>query len=142
MILAKVSISEAARLAGKSRTTLHRLIKTGELSVSTGERNAKMIDISELVRVFPDLKLSTVGQPINQVNEQCVTGDVTGREHENDRLKQEIEHLKTLVSSQQSHIDSLKHAMLLIEHKQQLEIPPQETTAATKFRSRWVFWRK
>lgn len=142
MILAKVSISEAARLAGKSRTTLHRLIKTGELSVSTGDRNTKMIDISELVRVFPDLKLSTAEQPIEQVYEQRVTGDATGREHENDRLKQEVEHLKTLVSSQQSHIDSLKQAMLLIEHKQQSEIPRQETTDATKFRSRWAFWRK
>lgn len=101
-----------------------------------------MIDISELFRVFPDLKLSTVEQPIDQVNEQRVTGDITGREHENERLKQEIEHLKTLVSSQQSHIDSLKQAMLLIEHKQQSEIAPQETTAATKFRSRWAFWRK
>ncbi len=142
MILAKVSVSEAARLTGKSRTTLHRLIKTGELSVSTGERNSRMIDISELVRVFPDLKLSTAEQHIEQVREQSVTGDITGHVHENDRLKQEIEHLKTLVSSQQSHIDSLKQAMLLIEHKQQSEIPSQETTAVTKLRSRWAFWRK
>ncbi|MBR7342110.1 helix-turn-helix domain-containing protein, partial [Klebsiella pneumoniae] len=28
--MAKVSISEAARLTGKSRTTLYRLIKAGE----------------------------------------------------------------------------------------------------------------
>jgi len=142
MILAKVSISEAARLAGKSRTTLHRLIKTGELSVSTGERNSRMIDISELVRIFPDIKFSAAEQSIDRVNEQRVTGDVTGREHENERLKQEIEHLKTLVSSQQSHIDSLKQAMLLIEHKQQSDIPPQETKAEVQPRPRWAFWRK
>lgn len=142
MILAKVSISEAARLAGKSRTTLHRLIKTGELSVSTGERNARMVDISELARVFPDLKLRTGEQLFEQVNEQRVTGCITGSDHENERLKQEIEHLKTLVSSQQSHIDSLKQAMLLIEHKQQSDIPPQETTAEVQPRSRWAFWRK
>lgn len=140
--MAKVSISEAARLAGKSRTTLHRLIKTGELSVNTGERNAKMVDISELVRIFPDLKLSAAEQSVDQVNEQRVTGDVTRREHENERLKQEIEHLKTLVSSQQSHIDSLKQAMLLIEHKQQSETRPQETTAEVQPRPRWAFWRK
>ncbi|WP_409519103.1 helix-turn-helix domain-containing protein [Klebsiella pneumoniae] len=30
--MARVSISEAARLTGKSRTTLHRLIKAGDLS--------------------------------------------------------------------------------------------------------------
>ena len=50
--MTRVSISEAARLTGKSRTTLHRLIKTGELSTCSGERNKKMVDISELLRVF------------------------------------------------------------------------------------------
>ena len=50
--MARVSISEAARLTGKSRTTLHRLIKTGDLSTCSGERNAKMVDTSELLRVF------------------------------------------------------------------------------------------
>ena len=53
--MAKVSISEAARLTKKSRTTLHRLIKTGELSTCHGDRNSKMVDISELLRVFGSL---------------------------------------------------------------------------------------
>ncbi|MEC4501222.1 helix-turn-helix domain-containing protein [Klebsiella pneumoniae] len=34
-----MSISEAARLSGKSRTTLQRLIKAGALSTCRGERN-------------------------------------------------------------------------------------------------------
>ncbi|WP_332091465.1 phospholipase D-like domain-containing protein [Klebsiella quasipneumoniae] len=50
--MARVSISEASRLTGKSRTTLHRLIKAGDLSTCSGERNAKMVDTSELLRVF------------------------------------------------------------------------------------------
>ncbi|MDM7114932.1 hypothetical protein QUH12_27115, partial [Klebsiella pneumoniae] len=45
----------AARLTGKSRTTLHRLIKTGDLSTCSGERNAKMVDTSELLRVLVPL---------------------------------------------------------------------------------------
>ncbi len=53
--MARVSISEAARLTGKSRTTLHRLIKAGDLSTCSGERNAKMVDTSELLRVFGPL---------------------------------------------------------------------------------------
>jgi len=136
--VAKVSISEAARLAGKSRTTLHRLIKTGELSVSTGDRNAKMIDISELCRVFPAVRLSTGEHQNEQVSEQRVTG----AEQDNARLKQEVEHLKTLVSSQQSHIESLKQAMLLIEHKQHSEQDNSEAEILPKQRSRWAFWRK
>ena len=140
--MAKVSISEAARLAGKSRTTLHRLIKAGELSVSTGDRNAKMVDISELCRVFPDVRLSTGEHRNEQVSEQRVTGVVTGAEQDNARLKQEVEHLKALVSSQQSHIESLKQAMLLIEHKQQSEQANVGSDILIKPRSRWAFWRK
>lgn len=140
--MAKVSISEAARLAGKSRTTLHRLIKAGELSVSTGYRNAKMIDVSELVRVFPDLSLSVDEHHSEQVIEQRVTGGLTGAEQDNLRLMQEVEHLKTLVSSQQSHIESLKQAMLLIEHRQQSEQVNAEPVAPIEPRSRWAFWRK
>ncbi len=136
--MAKVSISEAARLAGKSRTTLHRLIKTGELSVSTGDRNAKMIDVSELCRVFPAIRFSTGEHQNEQVSEQRVTG----AEQDNARLKQEVEHLKALVSSQQSHIESLKQAMLLIEHKQQSEQANVGSDILTKPRSRWAFWRK
>ena len=136
--MAKVSISEAARLAGKSRTTLHRLIKAGELSVSTGDRNAKMIDLSELVRVFSDLSLSA-GE---HHNEQVIEQSVTGAEQDNLRLMQEVEHLKTLVSSQQSHIESLKQAMLLIEHRQQSEQVNAEPVVPIEPRSRWAFWRK
>ena len=50
--MARVSISEASRLTGKSRTPLYRLISTGQLSTCTGDKNAKLVDISELLRVF------------------------------------------------------------------------------------------
>lgn len=130
--MAKVSISEAARLTGKSRTTLHRLIKTGELSICSGERNAKLVDTSELLRVFGHLSLSS-GE---QVTEQRVTDNSEGREQVIQSLKQEIEHLRMLVSAQDSHIDSLKQAMLLLEHKQ-AQSAPQITSRS----SWWKFWK-
>ena len=65
--MAKISISEAARLTGKSRTTLHRLINTGELSTCHGARNARMVDISELIRVFGPLE----HRPSEQFAAQC-----------------------------------------------------------------------
>lgn len=130
--MAKVSISEAARLTGKSRTTLHRLIKTGELSICSGERNAKLVDTSELLRVFGHLSLSS-GE---QVTEQRVTDNSEDREQVIQSLKQEVEHLRMLVSAQDSHIDSLKQAMLLLEHKQ-AQSAPQITSRS----SWWKFWK-
>jgi len=134
--MAKVSISEAARLTGKSRTTLHRFIKTGELSTCHGERNAKMVDTSELLRVFGSLSLPSVEQVTEQVIEQSVTGDLSGSEQVIQSLKHEIEHLRTLVSAQGSHIDSLKQAMQLLENKKDMT-----TVSETSCSPWWKFWK-
>jgi hypothetical protein len=128
--MAKISISEAARLTGKSRTTLHRLIKTGELSTCHGARNARMVDVSELIRVFGPLKHHPSEQVTAQVCEQPDTGVSAQNEQVIAQLRQEVEHLKTLVSAKDSHIDSLKQAMLLIEHKH------------TGDSSWWKFWKR
>ncbi|EMA8640012.1 MULTISPECIES: helix-turn-helix domain-containing protein [Enterobacteriaceae] len=128
--MAKVSISEAARLTGKSRTTLHRLIKTGELSTCHGARNARMVDISELIRVFGPLEHRPSEQFAAQVSEHSDTGVSAQTEQVIAQLRQEVEHLKTLVSAKDSHIDSLKQAMLLIEHKH------------TGDSSWWKFWKR
>lgn len=134
--MAKVSISEAARLTGKSRTTLHRLIKTGELSTCHGERNARMLDTSELLRVFGSFVRTEVVQNVEQVSEQSVTSSQTENEQVIRSLKQEVEHLRTLVSAQGSHIDSLKQAMQLLEHKKTSSDMPNVPASPW-----WKFWK-
>lgn len=57
--MATVSITQAAKLSGISRATFYRkYINTGVLSVATDANGHKQIDTSELLRVFPDLKLT------------------------------------------------------------------------------------
>lgn len=57
--MAKVSISEAARLAGKSRSHLYeKYINTGSISIETLRDGKKVIDTSELIRVFGSISLS------------------------------------------------------------------------------------
>ena len=59
--MAKVSISQAAKLAGISRTALYKsYINKGLLSTSRDEAGKKYIDISEILRVFGKLKADTV----------------------------------------------------------------------------------
>lgn len=128
--MARISISEAARLTGKSRTTLHRLIKTGELSTCHGARNARMVDVSELIRVFGPIEHRPSEQVTSQDSEHSGTGVSAQNEQVIAQLRQEVEHLKTLVSAKDSHIDSLKQAMLLIEHKHTGDSPW------------WKFWKR
>ena len=53
--MAIVSISEAARLTGKSRKTIQRYVADGRISMSQRDAGTKGLDISELVRVFGNL---------------------------------------------------------------------------------------
>ena len=133
--MVKVSISEASRLTGKSRTTLYRLISAGQLSTCPGEKNTKLVDISELLRVFGAFDGCTGEQMTEQSTEHHVTGDEPRTEQVVQTLKQEIEHLRALVSSQSSHIESLKQAMHLLEHK------PVPLTLSSR-RSWWPFRKK
>jgi len=134
--MAKISISEAARLTGKSRTTLHRFIKTGELSTCSGERNAKMLDTSELLRVFGSFSGALYEQVVEQGTEQRVTDTLAGSEQVIAPLKQEIAHLKALVQAQESHIASLKQAMLLIEDRSEKSVFPVQSSSPW-----WKFWK-
>ncbi len=91
--MARVSISEAARLTGKSRTTLHRLIKAGDLSTCSGERNAKMVDTSELLRVFG---------PFEQPKGEHHSGQVSGQRDRGLMLSRTKTHVRREKSSEKS----------------------------------------
>ena len=55
-----VSISEAAKLAGKSRKTIQRYVADGRISMSHNVAGKGGIDISELARVFGELSQDKV----------------------------------------------------------------------------------
>lgn len=137
--MALVSISEASRLTKKSRTTVHRYISNGKLSICTDENGIKKIDTSELLRVFGAFKSVHHEQSDTVTNGQHATPGGTSETNKIKQLEQEIEHLRQLVTAQQSHIDSLKQAMLLIESKLPETHEPQLTPVTKKS---WQFWKK
>ncbi|MGF8167316.1 helix-turn-helix domain-containing protein, partial [Klebsiella pneumoniae] len=56
--MARVSISEAARLVKVSRPTIYKMINSGKLSYTSVVKHGKaikVIDTSELIRVFGSL---------------------------------------------------------------------------------------
>lgn len=52
-----VTISEAAKMVNVSRATIYNDIESGTLSVEVGAKGRKMVDISELTRVYKTLKV-------------------------------------------------------------------------------------
>ena len=49
-----LTISEAAKIVGKGRSTLYRLMCSGKLSYALDANGQRTIDPAELFRVFPD----------------------------------------------------------------------------------------
>ena len=140
--MAKVSISEAARLAGISRPTIYKLMNSGQLnftSVVKAGKTVKNIDTSELIRVFGTIENLSAAADFTVKPEQKITQvnspDLQHLQHEIKLLQKENEGLKEAVTSRDEHISSLRQAMLLLEHKQgaQQPLPPPAKW--------WRFWK-
>jgi hypothetical protein len=54
--MAKVNLSQAAKLTGKNRTTIWRHIQSGKLSSERDRDGMPFVDTSELIRVYGELK--------------------------------------------------------------------------------------
>lgn len=140
--MALVSITEAARLTGKSRRTIQRHIATGKLSMSRNDATEKSIETSELIRCYGEIKQNTV-TPKHDAEHVTMSRNATlqidKNEAEIERLKQQVDLLNQRLQDKDAHIDSLKQAMLLIESKL-----PATTEAVTQpvVKKSWQFWKK
>jgi len=137
--MAGVSISEAARLVKVSRPTIYKMINTGKLSYTSAVKQGKevkAIDTSELIRVFGALpgvadgvndvvKIDSDATPVNSPVLQDLQHKIALLEIENTSLK-------GAVAARDEHIDSLRQAMQLIEHKKEPSLSPSSRW--------WKFW--
>jgi len=116
--MAIVSISEAARLTGKTRATIHRHINTGKLSKTKDDTGMAGVDISELIRVY-NITIDTHDTSVNAVKiEQYNTAIDTG---ELNTLKTRLAVLEAENHHLKDHVDSLKQAMIMLEHKEPIQ---------------------
>jgi len=71
--MAVVSISEAARLAGKGRSTIQRHIKSGKLSANIDAAGNPVIDTSELCRAYGAIQVADTGQTVSLTQDETAT---------------------------------------------------------------------
>jgi hypothetical protein len=58
--MAKVGLQRAAELTGKSRSTIHRAMNAGRLSYEKNESGERLVDVSELQRLFGEVSQESV----------------------------------------------------------------------------------
>ncbi len=86
--MSKVSLNTAARLAGVSKSTISKAIKSGILSHSGLTTAGYQIDVSELARVYPAV-LANI-KPVTIQSPEPIA-DTPGLAHANQLLKQRLE---------------------------------------------------
>ena len=129
--MAIVSVSEAARLVGKSRRTIQRDIAAGKLSKCD---NGKKLDTSELLRVCGSL----LNAPNDTDKNEHMTQDVAPSIPPNvAEMRIRLAALEAENAALKDHLGSLKQAMLLLEHKEQ-----QASTETTQQRKWWQLFKK
>jgi hypothetical protein len=107
-----VSISEAARLTGKSRKTIQRYVADGRISMSQHDAGRNGIDTSELIRVFGNL--SQPAPALSHAPEsQSVPSDVAALLA---ALQAENAVLKAQVEAQNANLADLRQSLRLLEH--------------------------
>jgi DNA-binding transcriptional MerR regulator len=118
-VMAKVTITEAAKLAGISRQQLYRgYINKGRLSTEkAGDKS--FIDVSELLRVFPNAKIETSESDTILHHDTPKNNQVTSSENEIVTiLKTQLAEAKEREKWLTSQIDELRHQQTyLIEDK-------------------------
>ena len=106
-----VNQSKAARLAGVSRTTINKKVKSGELSVN----DRKQIDTAELIRVFGEIRnddpaeSSSGGQVGVQMGVQVdyLNKRIADLEQMNAELRQDRERMRDEIERLHSQVDKL-----------------------------------
>lgn len=101
--MSKISISEAARLTGKPRSTIHRHLDNGKLVKEQDGQGRPVIDVAELERVYGSLRRPDMRQ--NGATRQSATPErdsvdrtslveIEALKRENDLLRDERDDLR------------------------------------------------
>lgn len=112
--MAQLNITQAAVAVNISKRTMQRKIKAGEVSYRTNANGHKLIDTSELMRVFGELspplsqELSPLVTPLSSPNEKAQLDDLA------DKLAEAIKKIDALTNE----VVELKSTILRLEHKE------------------------
>jgi hypothetical protein len=111
--MSKISISQAAKEWKIARNKISQAIKSGEITSTTGARNSKNVDTTDMIRVFgePSSDSSTESKTmINQNNNQDKVIEIL--EKNNSELRSDVEYYRLELKAKEEKIEALKSEIL------------------------------
>ncbi len=108
-----LSVAQAARLAQVDRATIRRKISAGILSASITPEGGKGIELSELLRVYPDAAAQVAPMSAHEQDDASAQGaPMAALERENELLRQELTAAKERERWLQNQIDQIQQRRL------------------------------
>jgi hypothetical protein len=105
----KVSISQAAKMAGVQRSTFYRHIDEKGISLEDKGSKRPKVDVSELVRVYGN-KLKALEQtdneePSHELTDRTVSNTFIEGKIEVEMLREKLKHLEELKNTEKAHLE-------------------------------------
>ena len=135
--LTRVRLSEAARLAGVSRSSLYGALAKHRLSCNTDKKGRQWIDVSEIARAYPD-KFRSVPQNVPRHTMQQLVETAVKRE-----LRERLADADALIADLRRRLDAEaeeRRQLLVILTKMQGLLEDRTQAAAISEPSPW--WRR
>lgn len=134
-----VSVSEAARLAGIARSSLYKSwIDKGRLSVTMDVRGRPSVDMAELLRVFPDIRIGdSRDTPVRDTTGHQMTASTARSDSEVllaeiTSLKEQLKLQAQLLEAKDQNLLDLRQSLRLLEHKKEVPVPMEPESGKAK----------
>jgi len=138
--MALVSITEAAKLVRRNRSTIYRDIEKGRLSKTVTPDGETQIDTSELLRAYGSLYTAEEGDPIDDPTRDKIKialleertrslERALALEAELRKVKDQVTNeLRARIADKENVIKVLESKVLFLEYDKQLDTHPEATT--------------
>lgn len=133
------TLGDAAKATGKSKTTLHRAIKSGRISASKAEDGSYSIDPAELHRVFPAVMIGTSPSPFLRNDEEQLSNTLAVLRTQLEIQEKERDRERTLL---QETIADLREDRDKWRQQATSLLADQRSEPLVPNRRRWWPWKK
>lgn len=103
----ELNLSQAARLYGKSRMTIHRHCRSGRVTSRVSDDGQRLIDLSELIRAYGEPPNSVTPDTPPEVSQRYTPGD-TPPSQRDDLLLRELQALREQVTALQEEVREMR----------------------------------
>lgn len=137
-----LSLGQAAKETGKSKSVISNAIKTGRLSASKGDKNQWQIDPAELFRVFPPQNAKNGSEERDRTPENDLENRLLIQEigHLKDQLGREMEISRDLSRRLDQEFEERQRLTALLTDQRSQEDKAKDKEARTGWRARLGNW--